>query len=80
MAAGLNPMDLKRGMDTATDAIISELQKNSKIVKSDKEVQMIREQRAAQQQQQMQMMQAMQEAKVAKDAAPIVKELNNVGQ
>ena len=31
VAAGLNPMDLKRGMDAATDAIISELQKNSKI-------------------------------------------------
>ena len=50
------------------------------MIKSDKEVQMIREQRAAQQQQQAQMMQAMQEAKVAKDAAPMVKELNNVGQ
>ena len=35
VAAGLNPMDLKRGMDAATDAIISELQKNSKIVKSE---------------------------------------------
>ena len=52
----------------------------ARMIKSDKEVQMIREQRAAQQQQQMQMMQAMQEAKVAKDAAPMVKELNNVGQ
>jgi chaperonin GroEL len=30
VAAGLNPMDLKRGMDTAADAIIKELQKNSK--------------------------------------------------
>ena len=28
-------------MDAATDAIISELQKNSKIVKSDKEVQQV---------------------------------------
>ena len=52
----------------------------ARMIKSDKEVQMIREQRAAQQQQQMQMMQAMQEAKVAKDAAPMVNELNNVGQ
>ena len=52
----------------------------ARMIKSDKEVQMIREQRAAQQQQQMQIMQAMQEAKVAKDAAPMVKELNNVGQ
>ena len=41
VAAGLNPMDLKRGMDAATDAIIAELQKNSKIVKSDKEVQQV---------------------------------------
>ena len=41
VAAGLNPMDLKRGMDAATDAIISELQKNSNIVKSDKEVQQV---------------------------------------
>ena len=41
VAAGLNPMDLKRGMEAATDAIISELQKNSKIVKSDKEVQQV---------------------------------------
>ena len=41
VAAGLNPMDLKRGMDAATDAIIAELQKNSKIVKSDKEVQQL---------------------------------------
>ena len=48
----------------------------ARMIKSDKEVQMIREQRAAQQQQQMQMMQAMQEAKVAKDAAPMVRELN----
>jgi len=38
VAAGLNPMDLKRGMDIASDAIIKELQKNSKPVKSDKEV------------------------------------------
>ena len=41
VAAGLNPMDLKRGMDTAADAIIKELQKNSKPVKSDKEVQQV---------------------------------------
>jgi chaperonin GroEL len=41
VAAGLNPMDLKRGMEAATDAIITELQKNSKIVKSDKEVQQV---------------------------------------
>ena len=41
VAAGLNPMDLKRGMDTAADAIIKELHKNSKAVKSDKEVQQV---------------------------------------
>ena len=41
VAAGLNPMDLKRGMDTAADAIIKELQKNSKAVKSDKEVKQV---------------------------------------
>ena len=52
----------------------------ARMIKSDKEVKMIREQRAAVQAQQAQMMQAMQEAKVAKDAAPMVKELNNVGQ
>ncbi len=50
----------------------------ARMIKSDKEVQMIREQRQVQQQQQMQMMQAMQEAKVAKDAAPMVKEINNI--
>src|SRR6056300_800000 len=41
VAAGLNPMDLKRGMETAADAIVKELQKNSKPVKSDKEVQQV---------------------------------------
>jgi len=41
VAAGLNPMDLKRGMETASEAIIKELQKNSKPVKSDKEVQQV---------------------------------------
>ena len=41
VAAGLNPMDLKRGMDNAADAIIKELHKNSKAVKSDKEVQQV---------------------------------------
>ena len=56
--------------------IISLLGLPAKMIKSDKEVMALREQRQAQQQQQMQMMQAMQEAKVAKDAAPMVKELN----
>ena len=38
VAAGMNPMDLKRGVDLATDAIVSELQKKSKAIKTDKEV------------------------------------------
>jgi len=45
------------------------------MIRGDKEVKLIREQRAAAQAQQAQMMQAMQEAKVAKDAAPMVREL-----
>ena len=48
----------------------------ARMIKSDKQVAAIRDQRAAAQQQQMEMMQAMQEAKVAKDAAPMLKELN----
>ncbi len=43
---------------------------------SDKQVAALREQRAAAQAQMMQMQQAMQEAQIAKDAAPMVKELN----
>ena len=38
VAAGMNPMDLKRGIDLATDAIVSELVKRSKSIKTDKEV------------------------------------------
>ena len=56
--------------------IISLLGLPAKMIKSDAQVQQVREQRAAAQAQQAQMMQAMQEAKVAKDAAPMVKELN----
>jgi len=48
----------------------------ARMIKSDKQVAALREQRAAAQQQQAEMMQAMQEAKVAKDAAPMLKELN----
>ena len=48
----------------------------AKMIKSDKQVAAMREERAMAQAQQAQMMQAMQEAKVAKDAAPMVKELN----
>ena len=38
VAAGMNPMDLKRGVDLATTAIVNELQKRSKAIKTDKEV------------------------------------------
>ena len=33
VAAGMNPMDLKRGVDVAVDAIVSEIQKKSKVIK-----------------------------------------------
>ena len=48
----------------------------ARMIKSDKQVAALREQRAAAQAQAMQMQQAMQEAQIAKDAAPMVKELN----
>jgi chaperonin GroEL len=38
VAAGMNPMDLKRGVDLAVDSIVSEIQKKSKVIKTDKEV------------------------------------------
>ena len=38
VAAGMNPMDLKRGVDLATTAIVNDLQKRSKAIKTDKEV------------------------------------------
>ncbi|MBN9435827.1 chaperonin GroEL [Bosea sp. (in: a-proteobacteria)] len=38
VAAGMNPMDLKRGIDLAVDAIVSDLKKNSKKVTSNAEV------------------------------------------
>jgi chaperonin GroEL len=38
VAAGMNPMDLKRGVDLAVDAVVSEIQKKSKVIKTDKEV------------------------------------------
>jgi len=57
--------------------IISLLGLPAKMIKSDKEVMMLREQRAAAQQQQAEMMQQMQESQMAKNAAPMVKELNN---
>jgi chaperonin GroEL len=38
VAAGMNPMDLKRGVDLAVDAIVEELKKNSKNVTSNDEI------------------------------------------
>ena len=49
----------------------------AKIIKSDSQVAELREQRAAAQAQQAQMMQAMQESQIAKNAAPMVKQLEN---
>jgi chaperonin GroEL len=38
VAAGMNPMDLKRGVDLAVDAIIEDLKKHSKAVTSNEEI------------------------------------------
>src|SRR3974377_960526 len=38
VAAGMNPMDLKRGIDLAGDAVVSDLEKNSKKVTSNEEI------------------------------------------
>jgi chaperonin GroEL len=38
VAAGMNPMDLKRGVDLAVAAIVADLQKNSKTVTSNEEI------------------------------------------
>jgi chaperonin GroEL len=38
VAAGMNPMDLKRGVDLAVEAIVADLQKNSKDVTSNDEI------------------------------------------
>jgi len=38
VAAGLNPMDLKRGIDTAVDAVVQDVQKRSKKVASNDEI------------------------------------------
>jgi chaperonin GroEL len=38
VAAGMNPMDLKRGIDLAADAIVSDLKQNSKKVTSNDEI------------------------------------------
>jgi chaperonin GroEL len=38
VAAGMNPMDLKRGIDLAVDAVVEDLKKNSKKVTSNDEI------------------------------------------
>ncbi|MBR0707987.1 chaperonin GroEL [Bradyrhizobium liaoningense] len=38
VAAGMNPMDLKRGIDLAVDAVVQELKKNSKKLTSNEEI------------------------------------------
>src|SRR5512144_2990167 len=38
VAAGMNPMDLKRGVDLAVTAVVADLQKNSKKVTSNEEI------------------------------------------
>jgi len=38
VAAGMNPMDLKRGIDLAVEAVVADLVKNSKMVTSNEEI------------------------------------------
>ena len=38
VAAGLNPVDLKRGIDLATAAVVADVQKRSKKVKTNEEI------------------------------------------
>src|SRR6185295_5686431 len=38
VAAGMNPMDLKRGIDLAVAAVVEEIKKQSKPIKTDKEI------------------------------------------
>jgi len=38
VAAGMNPMDLKRGVDLAVETVVADLQKNSKTVTSNEEI------------------------------------------
>src|SRR5205814_1884001 len=38
VAAGMNPMDLKRGIDIAVETVVEELKKNSKKVTSNEEI------------------------------------------
>ena len=41
VASGMNPMDLKRGIDKAVDAAVKELAKNSKTVKDSEEIRQV---------------------------------------
>lgn len=41
VAAGMNPMDLKRGVDLAVEAIVEELKKNARKVKSNDEIKQV---------------------------------------
>lgn len=41
VAAGANPMDLKRGIDKAVTAVVAELKKNSKAISTGKEIQQV---------------------------------------
>ena len=38
VAAGMNPMDLKRGVDMAVDAVVKDIQKRSKKVSTNDEI------------------------------------------
>ena len=38
VAAGMNPMDLKRGIEKAVEAVVADLKKRSKKVKSNDEI------------------------------------------
>src|SRR5207244_11726346 len=41
VAAGMNPMDLKRGIDQAVDAVVKEIEKRSKKVSTNDEIQQV---------------------------------------
>jgi chaperonin GroEL len=41
VAAGANPMDLKRGIDKAVSAVVSQLKANSKVISTSKEIQQV---------------------------------------
>src|SRR5246500_503701 len=41
VAAGMNPMDLKRGIDRAVDAVVTDIEKRSKKVSTNAEIQQV---------------------------------------